>query len=90
MHLDSAEDGDSNQLIYPAKNGASRTTVPVRGPDSLGHGKFWRSHGMPNEDMKVILEVVRSLVGVTAADAAAAAMSHWVNLAHCPVRSRDM
>ncbi|CAE7742253.1 Phthiocerol synthesis polyketide synthase type I PpsC [Symbiodinium microadriaticum] len=62
-----ARDGDSNQLIYPAKNGACRTTVPVRGPDSLGHGKFWRIHGMPNEDMKVILEVVEGHVKVTVA-----------------------
>ena len=56
------KDGDVNQLIYPAKNGAIRTTVPVRGPDSLGRGKFWRIHGMPNEDLRVILELAWGLI----------------------------
>mmetsp|Transcript_68037 Transcript_68037/g.160149 ORF Transcript_68037/g.160149 Transcript_68037/m.160149 type:complete len:1179 (-) Transcript_68037:69-3605(-) len=60
-----ARDGDMNQLVYPAKTGAVRTTVPVRGPDSLGRGKFWRIHGLPNEELKVILEVVEGHVKVT-------------------------
>jgi len=52
-----ARDSDPNQRIYPATAGAVRTTVPVRGPDSLGEGKCWIIRGLPNELITVRLEV---------------------------------
>eukprot|EP00438_Fugacium_kawagutii_P018475 Skav222406 [mRNA] locus=scaffold4005:16686:20057:+ [translate_table: standard] len=52
-----SRDGDANQLIYPAQSGAVKTTVPVRGPDSLGKKKYWQIRGMPGEELTVTLEV---------------------------------
>jgi len=60
-----ARDRDKNQRIYPATPGAVRTTVPVRGPNSLGEGKFWTIRGMPNEEMTVRLSIVDAHVTVS-------------------------
>ncbi|CAJ1458008.1 unnamed protein product [Effrenium voratum] len=60
-----SRDGDLNQLIYPAQSGAVKTTVPARGPDSLGREKFWMIRGMPGEKIEVLLEVVEGHVRVT-------------------------
>ncbi|CAE8683313.1 unnamed protein product [Polarella glacialis] len=60
-----ARDSDPNQLIYPAMAGALRTTIPVRGPDSLGKGKFWLIRGMPNEVVRIRLEIADAHVAVT-------------------------
>ncbi|CAK9064630.1 unnamed protein product, partial [Durusdinium trenchii] len=62
-----SRDGDINQLIYPAQSGAVRTTVPVRGPDSLGCKKYWLIRGMPSEELTVTLEVVDGHLRVTVA-----------------------
>ena len=60
-----SRDGDVNQLIYPAKSGTVKTTVPVRGPDSLGKNKYWKICGMPGEQLSVILEVSNGHLRVT-------------------------
>eukprot|EP00930_Biecheleria_cincta_P034659 TRINITY_DN23921_c0_g1_i1.p1 TRINITY_DN23921_c0_g1~~TRINITY_DN23921_c0_g1_i1.p1 ORF type:complete len:1306 (+),score=184.91 TRINITY_DN23921_c0_g1_i1:67-3918(+) len=62
-----AKDHDLNQLIYPATAHAVRTTVPVRGPDSLGAGKAWVIRGLPNEVIRVQVELSDGHVRVTVA-----------------------
>jgi hypothetical protein len=62
-----SRDGDVNQLIYPAKSGAVKTTVPVRGPDSFGKKKYWQIRGMPGEELTVTLEVSDGHLRVTVA-----------------------
>lgn len=62
-----SRDGDVNQLIYPAKSGTVKTTVPVRGPDSFGKKKYWQIRGMPGEELTVTLEVSDGHLRVTVA-----------------------
>eukprot|EP00933_Yihiella_yeosuensis_P004744 TRINITY_DN10914_c2_g1_i1.p1 TRINITY_DN10914_c2_g1~~TRINITY_DN10914_c2_g1_i1.p1 ORF type:complete len:674 (+),score=124.99 TRINITY_DN10914_c2_g1_i1:23-2023(+) len=59
-----ARDSDLNQLIYPSRNSAVKTDIPVRGPDSLGKGKCWCVHGMPHELIRIRLEVVDAHIKV--------------------------
>ena len=72
----SSQDGDLNQLIYPAQSGAVKTTVPARGPDSLGREKFWMIRGMPGEKIEVFLEVVQPSAEILACRPVLAGLSH--------------
>jgi len=58
-------DHDWQQTIYPADREASKTTVPVRGPDNLGHGKNWKVRGSPHEKVKLELQVTDGRVVLT-------------------------
>jgi len=51
-------DRDRKQTIYPSRRETTRTTVPIRGPDDHGSGKYWVVRGAQGERMRVRLEVL--------------------------------
>lgn len=58
-------DRDFKQAVYPAKPQTTRMSIPVRGPDELGHGKNWRIRGPPGDNVKIRLRVVDAQITVT-------------------------
>merc|ERR1740129_964493 len=50
-------DRDWKQTIYPSRCEATRTTVPIRGPDEHGSSKHWIVRGAQGERMHVRLEI---------------------------------
>jgi len=58
-------DRDFKQAIYPARPHTTKMSIPVRGPDELGHGKNWRVRGPSGDNVKVRLRVVDAQITVT-------------------------
>lgn len=50
-------DRDPEQLIYPSKADADSTSIPLRGPDGWGAGKYWLIQGEPDETVELRLAV---------------------------------
>jgi len=50
-------DHDEQQIIYPAEPNATKTSIPVRGPDDMSAGKKWVLTGPVGEIVKIRLEV---------------------------------
>nr|AQS99316.1 type I polyketide synthase [Gambierdiscus polynesiensis] len=59
-----ALDGDSQQILYPAKTGCSEET-PVCGPDDMCGDKNWRLGGKTGEVVTLRLQVVDAHITVT-------------------------
>nr|AQS99294.1 type I polyketide synthase [Gambierdiscus polynesiensis] len=58
-------DHDFKQMIYPAKPCTTKMSIPVRGPDELGHDKNWRIRGPVGDNVNIRLRVVDAQVTVT-------------------------
>jgi len=58
-------DRDFKQAIYPARPQTTKTSVRVRGPDELGHGKNWRIRGPPGDTVRIRLKIVDARVTIT-------------------------
>jgi polyketide synthase-associated protein len=58
-------DGDTRQIIYPATKKALRPTVPVRGPDIYGEGKYWSLVGTTGDLFTVQFQVLEGQITVT-------------------------
>jgi len=57
-------DHDWSQVIHPASELASRTSIPIRGPDNKGKGKNWVIRGPSSEVVTISLRVQRSEITV--------------------------
>lgn len=59
-------DGDDSCMIYPSKNVINpqirSSAVPVRGPDELGHGKYFTAVASAGEIVKVRLRVIDAAI----------------------------
>jgi len=58
-------DRDWQQVVYPAKPKTTQTSVPVRGPDDMGHGKNWVVQGSPGDVLKLSFKIVDAVVTVS-------------------------
>jgi len=58
-------DGDWTQVLHPAVPGASRTCIPVKGPDDEGQGKHWIVRGATGERLTVQLRLTEDETTVT-------------------------
>merc|ERR1719343_1956517 len=50
-------DGDWAQVIHPSTERASKSAVPVMGPDAAGSGKNWLCQGRHGDCMTVQLRI---------------------------------
>lgn len=53
-----ARDMDWRQAIHPARPKTRKTSIPICGPDSDGHGKAWLVHGSQGEVVSVKMRVL--------------------------------
>jgi hypothetical protein len=75
-------DHDTTQAIYPDRGGTSlQPSIPVRGPDDLGVGKYWKLTGKVDEYVKIRLEVddgeVKLAVSCDSFAASSESMAGW-------------
>lgn len=59
-----ARDDDRTQLIYPTVSTVVKTSVPVRGPDGNGRGKYWAVMGSTGDLVELKLCVVDGQIEV--------------------------
>jgi len=62
-------DGDASCMIYPSRTmekmaSSHITSLPVRGPDELGHGKHFRVSGSPGDMIKLRLRIIDAHINV--------------------------
>jgi len=57
------------QVIYPAKRKTLKTSVPIRGPDNLGQGKYWLIRGPPGDLVTIRLEIHDAAVKLSVSSA---------------------
>merc|ERR1712137_116398 len=78
-----ARDNDMvEQVLYPAKRKTLKTSVPTRGPDNLGHGKYWLIRGPPGDMMTIRLEVRDAAVKLSVSSATKGTKS-WKSMDGC-------
>jgi len=58
-------DGDEEQVFYPATPNASKTSIPVMGPDDGGKGHHWLIRGPTGEQVVVVVSMSKELTTVT-------------------------
>lgn len=58
-------DADPDQVIYPGISTASKTSVPVRGPDAKGKGKHWLVRGETGKSATIRLRIRDGSISVT-------------------------
>lgn len=58
-------DADPRQAVYPSAPRATKSSVPVRGPDDLGKGKNWLVKGPPGDFVRVRLQIIDAWIAVT-------------------------
>eukprot|EP00931_Biecheleriopsis_adriatica_P100613 TRINITY_DN75892_c0_g1_i1.p1 TRINITY_DN75892_c0_g1~~TRINITY_DN75892_c0_g1_i1.p1 ORF type:complete len:1229 (-),score=245.25 TRINITY_DN75892_c0_g1_i1:151-3837(-) len=71
-------DADTLQAIYPAEKGGYSSSVPVRGPDPLGAGKYWRIDGVTGESFTIQLEI--RLTGIFVSATSPRGKRHWSSM----------
>mmetsp|Transcript_77291 Transcript_77291/g.205135 ORF Transcript_77291/g.205135 Transcript_77291/m.205135 type:complete len:1201 (-) Transcript_77291:165-3767(-) len=73
-------DQDWKQVIHPAAAKATKTSVPVRGPDSRAGDKAWVIKGSPGDAYTIQIEVSDKAIVVRALSAATFVKQQWTTV----------